>query len=65
MSLTGGIDGSMIFRPSVMAVFESNAQEFFKRALVLSHIPSGQPLREPELLSVTWCNAARQRHLLV
>jgi hypothetical protein len=65
MFLTEGIDGSMILCPAAMAIYESNAQEFLKRALVLSHIPSGQPLREPELLSVTWCNTARQRHLLV
>jgi hypothetical protein len=31
------------------------ADEFLKRLLVLIHMGSGQPLRESELFSVTWC----------
>src|SRR5277367_1649117 len=65
MFLVEGKDGSMVLSPAAIAIYESNAQEFLKRALVLLHIPPGQPLREPELLSVTWCNTARQRHLLL
>ena len=48
-----------------MAIYEAHAQDFLKRALVLGHIPPGPPLREPELLSVTWRNTARQRHVLI
>jgi Lhr-like helicase len=65
MFLTKATDGSVVLCPNAMAIYESHAQEFLKRALVLCHIPPGPPLREPELLSVMWRNTARQRHLLI
>jgi hypothetical protein len=44
MFLADGKDGSKILCPKAMAIYEANAQEFLKQALVLCHIPSGQPL---------------------
>jgi len=58
-------DGSMVLCLKAMEIYEAYAQEFLKRALVLCHILSGPPLREPELLSVMWRNNARQRYLLI
>ncbi|KFZ22843.1 hypothetical protein V502_02678, partial [Pseudogymnoascus sp. VKM F-4520 (FW-2644)] len=55
----------MVLSVKAMAIYEATAQEFLKRLLVLKHIPPGPPLREPELLSVTWRNTARQRHLFL
>jgi hypothetical protein len=65
MFLTKGKNRSMALCPKAMAIYEAHAQEFLQRALVLCHISPGPPLREPELLSVTWCNTARQRHVLL
>jgi len=48
-----------------LAIYESQAQDFLKRLLVLCHITSGQPLRQPELLSVRWRNTDRIRHILL
>ena len=48
-----------------IAIYEASAQEFLRRLLVLCHITSGQPLREPELLSATWKNTARLRHIFL
>ena len=55
----------MVLCLKAMEIYEAYAQEFLKRALVLCHILSGPPLREPELLSVMWRNNARQRYLLI
>jgi orsellinic acid/F9775 biosynthesis protein OrsD/helicase-like protein/RAD3-like DEAD/DEAH box helicase len=65
MFLIKAKDGSMILCPNAMAIYEAHAQDFLKRALVLCHIPGGPPLRASELLSVMWCNTARQRHMLI
>ena len=65
MFFTKADNESMILSPQTMALYEASAQEFLKRILILCHISSGQPLREPELLSVTWRNAARQRHIFI
>jgi hypothetical protein len=46
-------------------VYEAHAQDFLRRLLVLCHVTSGQPLRQPELLSVRWQNTDRQRHVLL
>jgi hypothetical protein len=50
---------------AALAIYESQAQDFLKRLLVLCHITSGQPLRQPELLSVRWRNTDRIRHILL
>ncbi|ELR06502.1 hypothetical protein GMDG_08026 [Pseudogymnoascus destructans 20631-21] len=65
MFLIEADDGSMVLSVKAMAIYEATAQEFLKRLLVLKHIPPGPPIREPELLSVTWRNTARQRHLFL
>jgi hypothetical protein len=49
---------------------QSSLQKFVrdsssKRVLVLCHIPPGPPLRETELLSITWRNTVRQRHVFI
>jgi hypothetical protein len=65
MFLAEAADGSVRLSPKAMALYEAQAQDFLKRLLVLCHIPPGQPLREPELLSVTWRNTARPRHVFL
>ncbi|KAH7400504.1 telomere-associated putative RecQ-like protein usher [Cadophora sp. MPI-SDFR-AT-0126] len=55
----------MILYPKAMDIYESHAQEFLQLLLVLCHIPGGPPLRASELLSMMWCNTARQRHLFI
>lgn len=65
MFLSTTTDGSIALCPKAMAIYEAHAQEFLKRVLVLCHVTPGPPLREPELLSVTWRNTARQRHVFI
>ncbi|RAL58160.1 hypothetical protein DID88_002364 [Monilinia fructigena] len=57
--------GGLILCPKAMKIYEVQAQEFLKRLLVLCHISPGPPLREPELLSITWRNMERQRHIYI
>ncbi|ELR07740.1 hypothetical protein GMDG_08537 [Pseudogymnoascus destructans 20631-21] len=57
-------DGMMLSVKAI-AVYEGYVQQFLKQLLVLCHITAGQPLREPELLSITWCNTARMRHVYI
>jgi hypothetical protein len=52
--LAEAADVSLRLNPKAIALYEKQAQEFLKRLLVLCHILAGQPLREPELLSITW-----------
>ena len=46
-------------------MYEASVQEFLRRMPVLCHITAGQPLREPEILSIAWCNMSRQRHIMI
>lgn len=48
-----------------MDLYEANAQDLLKRLLVLCHLTAGQPLRQPELLSIKWRNTARLRNILI
>ena len=48
-----------------MDLYEANAQDLLKRLMVLCHLTSGQPLRQPELLSIKWRNTARLRNILI
>lgn len=57
--------GAVTFNPKAVDLYEARAQDFLKRMLVLVHITAGQPLREPEILSVAWCNTSRQRHIMI
>jgi hypothetical protein len=45
--------------------YEAIAGKFLKRLLVLTHITAGQPLREPELLSLTWRNTQKRRGITI
>ena len=65
MFLTEVDNGSLILCSKAMAIYEANVQEFLRPGLVLAHLSPGPPLREPDLLSVTCCNTARQRHLFI
>jgi superfamily II DNA helicase RecQ len=65
MFLIEGPSGSFTLDQKAIDIYEAQAQEFLKRLLVLIHITAGQALREPELLSVTWCNTSRQRHIFL
>lgn len=65
MFLANGDGRCKALNPTAIAIYEAHAQDFLKRLLVLCHIAPGPPLRAPELLSVTWRNTARQRHLFL
>jgi len=65
MFLKEDLDGSITLDQKAIDIYEAHAQEFLKRMLVLTHISAGQALRESELLSVTWCDTARQRHIFL
>lgn len=58
-------DGSISLSSKAMAIYEAHAQELLRHLLILCHITSGQPLREPELLSITWRNTARLRNVYI
>src|SRR5277367_687068 len=58
-------DGTIAFNSGAIDVYEAKVQEFLKRLLVLIHITTSQPLREPEFLSMAWCNTSRQRHIMI
>lgn len=47
------------------AVYEAYVQEFLRHLLVLCHVAPAPPLRAPEILSATWCNTARRRHIFI
>jgi orsellinic acid/F9775 biosynthesis protein OrsD/helicase-like protein/RAD3-like DEAD/DEAH box helicase len=63
--LNQGRDGVVTFDPKAVEIYESKVQDFLKRLLILCHITAGQPLREPELLSIVWRNTSRQRHIML
>ena len=65
MFLTTTTNRSVSLCPKAMAIYKAHAQDFLRGVLLLCQLPPGPPLREPELLSVTWRNTARQRHLLI
>lgn len=58
-------DGAKTWRQKAIAQYEAAVDEFLKRLLVLVHMASGQPLRESELFSVTWCNTQRRRNVYI
>lgn len=59
-------NGGVRLCPKVITVYEAHVQEFLKRMLTLTLVPSGPPIRLPELLSITHVNtgACRQSVLL-
>lgn len=54
-----------ILNTKAMAVYEAYVQEFLKHLLVLCHVAPAPPLRAPEILSATWRNTARRRHIFI
>jgi hypothetical protein len=57
--LVPGPDGAPAFSSKAIDLYEARVQNFLKRMLVLIHLAAGQPLREPEILSIVWCNTSR------
>jgi Orsellinic acid/F9775 biosynthesis cluster protein D/Helicase conserved C-terminal domain len=63
--LTTAEDGSTGWREPAILQYEATAEEWLKPMAVLCHMAAGQPLREKELFSVTWCNTQRRRNILL
>ena len=53
------------WRTKALAHYEAVVCEFLKRLIVLIHVTAGQPLREPELLSLTWFNTQKRRAITI
>ena len=51
--------------PKRIALYEAQVQKFLSALLVLCHITPGPPMREHELLSITWKNTERRRHIFL
>ena len=49
------------WREAGVVSYEGEAQEFLRRLCTLIHISGGQPVREPELFSMTWLNTQSGR----
>ena len=54
-----------VWRESALASYELAVQAFLQRLCVLIHVSGGQPLREPEFLSMTWRNTQRPRSITI
>ncbi|RBA14537.1 hypothetical protein FPRO05_03329 [Fusarium proliferatum] len=54
-------NGGVRLCPKAIAIYEAHVQEFLKRMLVPISVPSGPPLRSPELLSITYINTGARR----
>ena len=65
MFLVDGLGDSVVFNLRAIDIYEASAQKFLKRMLVIGHITPGSLLREPEYLSILWCNTSRQRHIML
>ncbi len=65
MFLVEGLDSTIVFNSRALDVYKAKVQDFLKRMLVLCHITAGQLLREPEYLSILWCNTLPQRHIMI
>jgi hypothetical protein len=62
---TDGKDGGIILCEKAVDFYEAQAQRFLELYATPFHVSPGQPLREPELLSITVRNTARPRHLML
>jgi hypothetical protein len=62
---TEGKDGDIVLCEKAMDLYEAQAQRFLELSATPIHVSPGQPLREPELLSITVRNTARLRHLML
>ncbi|KAF6515257.1 hypothetical protein HZS61_005163 [Fusarium oxysporum f. sp. conglutinans] len=54
-------NGGVRLCPKAIAIYEAHVQEFLKRILTPISVPSGPPLRSPELLSITCINTGARR----
>jgi hypothetical protein len=54
-------NGGVRLCPKAIAIYEAHVQEFLKRVLAPISVPSGPPLRSPELLSITYINTGARR----
>jgi hypothetical protein len=57
--------GAVVFNAKAIDIYEAKVQDFLKRLLILCYVTAGQPLREPEFLSILWRNTSRQRHIMI
>ncbi|KAH7199166.1 hypothetical protein BKA60DRAFT_583095 [Fusarium oxysporum] len=55
------LNGGVRLCPKAIAIYEAHVQEFLKRILAPISVPSGPPLRSPELLSITYINTGARR----
>lgn len=62
---TGEGGTRLAWREKAIALYEASADEFLKSLAVLVHMSSGQPLREPEFLSMTWKNTEKRRSVVL
>jgi hypothetical protein len=53
----------LVWRESALASYETVVQKYLHRLCTLFHISSGQPIRENEFFSMTWCNTQRRRSI--
>ncbi|KAK3669171.1 hypothetical protein LTR78_010947 [Recurvomyces mirabilis] len=58
-------DGAVVWRESALATYETTVQDFLQRLCTIIHISGGQPVREPEFFSMTWCNTQRPRRITI
>ncbi|WKT54448.1 Protein of unknown function DUF3505 [Fusarium oxysporum f. sp. vasinfectum] len=54
-------NGGVRLCPKAIAIYKAHIQEFLKRILAPISVPSGPPLRSPELLSITYINTGARR----
>ncbi|KNB04694.1 hypothetical protein FOXG_06738 [Fusarium oxysporum f. sp. lycopersici 4287] len=54
-------NGGVRLCPKAIAIYEAHVQEFLKMILAPISVPSGPPLRSPELLSITYINTGARR----
>ncbi|RKK48645.1 hypothetical protein BFJ69_g18122, partial [Fusarium oxysporum] len=54
-------NGGVRLCPKAIAIYEAHVQEFLKRILTPISVPSGPPLRSPELLPITCINTGARR----
>jgi len=59
---TGGGTG---WNEYAIASYEATVQQFLRHLLVLIHVSPGPPVRGGEILSATWCNTQRARHIFL
>ena len=63
--LVPGPDSAPVFNPKSIDIYEAQVQDFLKWMLVSIHITAGQPLHEPEIHSIAWCNMSQQQHIML